>query len=122
MAGYVYLLKMFVSNDQDIYKFGMTKRKFMDRFKEYPKEAQPTIELVLWREDIHTFETEVLREFRKVFQERKDIGYEYFQGDVDHMKQLIVSHYIPSIITNAVSNMLQVQVENHNVLKTQVML
>jgi hypothetical protein len=108
MAGYVYLMKMFVSNDQDIYKFGKTKRKFMERFNEYPKEAQPKIELVLWLENIQTFETDVLREFRSVFQERKDIGYEYFQGDLEKMKQIIVCHFIPAIVNTNITSMLTV--------------
>ncbi len=120
MAGYVYLIKMFVSNDQDIFKFGRTKRKFMDRLNEYPKEAQPKIELVLWHEDIQTFEIEVLREFRKVFRERKDLGYEYFQGDVERMKQLIVGHYVPSVITNDVKDMLRMLVEKHITLEVKV--
>lgn len=120
MNGYVYLIKMFVSNDQDIYKFGRTKRKFMDRFNEYPKEAQPKIELVLWHDNIQTFETEVLREFRKVFRERRDIGYEYFQGDVEQMKQLIISHYIPAILISDVKDMMHLHVEKHNSVETQM--
>lgn len=86
----------------------------MQRFSEYDREAKPKIKLVLWHENIQMFETEVLRQLRSVFQERKDIGTEYFQGDLEQMKQLIVSHYIPSIITNDVKDMLRMLVEKHN--------
>jgi hypothetical protein len=120
MAGYVYLIKMFVSNDQDIYKFGRTKRKFMERFIEYPREAKPKIELVLWHENIQTFETEVLREFRSVFQERKDLGYEYFQGDVETMKQLIVCHYIPTIVNSSITDMLTTLYEQQQTTNAKV--
>ena len=120
MAGYVYLIHLYPAIADDIYKFGRTKRDFLQRFSEYDREAKPKIKLVLWHENIQMFETEVLRQLRSVFQERKDIGTEYFQGDVEPMKQLIVSHYIPSIVNTNLNNMLSVLVERQNATNTKV--
>jgi hypothetical protein len=120
MAGYVYLIKIYETIANDIYKFGRTKREFIKRFTEYPKEAKPKTQLVLWHEDIKSFETDVLRELRNVFQERKDIGNEYFQGDVEQMKQLIVCHFIPSIVNNNVNNLLRELCKQQQVTNAKV--
>lgn len=119
MAGYVYLINIYPAIANDIYKFGRSK-DFMKRFSQYHKESKPTIELVLWHENNQTFETEILRQFRGVFKERRDIGNEYFQGDVERMKQLVINHYIPSIVNTNLNNMLSVLVKRQNATDAKV--
>ena len=89
MTEYIYLLHVYSNDPDKIYKLGQTTRQFELRYATY-KKTQPLIEFVVACELSKTIEHELLIQFRKKFTERKDIGREYFMGDVKEMKKTIM--------------------------------
>jgi len=95
MTEYIYLLQLYPNNPDQIYKIGRSSRPFYDRLAEY-KHTKPTIKLVLSCEKSKINENELLRKFRSQFTERKDMGNEYFMGNVEEMKKVIICHLYPA--------------------------
>lgn len=89
---YVYLLRVFPGNDKWIFKYGRTMRHFPERFKDYHA-AKPTIILVLSCTYCKVLESATLADIRKNFMMRNDLGREYFEGDLDQVKRLIINKY-----------------------------
>lgn len=89
---YVYLLRVYPGNEKFIYKFGRTMRHFPERFKDYSA-AKPTIILVLSCTYCKLLEKSTLDSIKENFTMRKDIGNEYFEGDYEAVKKLVINHY-----------------------------
>jgi hypothetical protein len=83
--GYVYLLhsKVHMNSKEHVYKIGKT-RNFPGRFQQYPKGS---LVLAVWNcKDCCRVEKEILGRFRRKYEERRDAGAEYFQGDWRNMR------------------------------------
>jgi transposase-like protein len=94
MTESIYLIEIRTNSKQEkIYKIGHTTRKFEDRYAEY-SQKNPNIKLVLTCENSLNCEQDILNLFRPQFKERKDYGNEYFSGDVDEMKKVIMNYMI----------------------------
>ncbi len=83
--GYIYLIHVreFKNSQQQIYKIGKTTQSNLNRFKTYPKDSE--LLFYMCCDDCHKAEKEVIREFKKNFIQKKDIGTEYFEGDLKEM-------------------------------------
>lgn len=82
---YVYLLhsKVHINSKEHVYKIGKT-RNFPGRFQQYPKGS---VVLSVWNcRDCSRIEKEILIKFRLKYEERRDAGSEYFQGDWREMR------------------------------------
>jgi hypothetical protein len=91
MNEYLYLLRVYSNNPDKIYKIGRTSRQFSDRYEEY-KCTNPVIILVIKCIHSNVYETRILKKFRESFVERKDMGREYFTGNVMKMVTTIISN------------------------------
>jgi hypothetical protein len=82
--GCVYLLREreFISLDQPVYKIGRAKNVSI-RFDAYPKGSEVLFTLAV--QNMRETEKDIKDEFNKKFNNRKDIGTEYFEGSVDEM-------------------------------------
>lgn len=87
--GCIYLLREreFVNTDTPIYKIGMTRHSNCERLCKYPKGSQ--LELCKSCDDCVAQEQQLLSVFRDKFVPRRDIGSEYFEGNVELMADLI---------------------------------
>ena len=96
--GYIYLLieREFIKTNENIYKIGKTKQEFGKRFKNYPNGSK--LFLHLYVKNVDVFEKTLIDLFGLEFKKRSDIGYEYFEGDVDCMKKLIYDCDISGLI------------------------
>jgi hypothetical protein len=90
-AQYIYLLKEreFINANQELYKVGRTKQKNQTRFKQYPKGSVLYFQMICF--DCNNIEKKVLNLFKEIFNHRKDIGSEYFEGDYNEMISIIYS-------------------------------
>lgn len=84
-VNYIYLIKEreFINSGEPIYKIGKSKQENAKRFSSYPKGS-----LLIYQKicsDCNTLELEIINEFRIKFINRKDIGSEYFEGNVEQM-------------------------------------
>lgn len=82
---YVYLLqeREFVHNGRPVYKIGKTKQSNQKRFAQYPKGS-----ILLFQRkchDCHQVEQQLIQRFQDQYQQKTDIGCEYFEGDPDDM-------------------------------------
>ena len=92
-SGYIYLLHVYQSNSELVYKLGKTKREFHKRFQDYIT-AKPKIICVNQCDNCDIAEKNLLYIFKKNFTERKDIGNEYFQGDIKRMQNMFLRYFI----------------------------
>jgi hypothetical protein len=83
MLQYVYLLREreFIRLNENTFKVGKTTQEPYKRFSGYPKGSEVLAFIAVG--DCHKMETEILEHFREHFQQRKEYGSEYFQGDRD---------------------------------------
>jgi hypothetical protein len=102
---YIYLLRECeaVKSDENIYRIGKTKN-LHDLINSFPE--KPEIILVLPADYCDHSEKEIRKVFKKNFKIRKDIGPEYFQGDVDKMCYRIknITHFSNNPCTNSDSD------------------
>lgn len=99
---YIYLLqeREFIRINEQTYKVGRTSQPFPKRFNGYPKDSELfMMERVF---DCVTAETLIINKFKGKFKQMSQYGKEYFNGDVDEMKQII--HETISEMTNIVKN------------------
>ncbi len=97
--GYIYLLQVYPNNKDKIYKLGRTNRDFVCRYKEY---KHASIELVLKCPQVRKCEEaekDLLKQFRGSYVERRDLGNEYFEGDVEDMKKTIMEYILAIPVT-----------------------
>jgi hypothetical protein len=86
---YVYLLQTreFINSNQNIYKVGRTKKENLKRFEQYPKGSMLLLQIKCI--DCINIENIILKLFRENFEQKKDIGNEYFQGNYKSMIDII---------------------------------
>ena len=87
--GYIYLIHVreFKNRNEPIYKIGKTTQSNLNRIKSYPKDSE--LLYYMCCEDCHKGENKVIKEFKKKFIQRRDIGTEYFEGDMKKMMKKI---------------------------------
>ena len=84
---YVYLIHpiRFLEQKQNVYKLGKTTgHNCRNRFSGYDKNSR--IKLIMCVPDCHIAEYALIKEFDKRYKKRKDVGNEYYQGDLNKMK------------------------------------
>ena len=88
---YIYLLREreFIKTDENIYKIGRTQKPNLDRIKSYPNGSD--LIFYIKCDDCVTLEKRIIHRFIEVFNLRKDIGNEYFEGDWEEMVQIVMS-------------------------------
>jgi hypothetical protein len=87
--GYLYLLREreFIKTNELIFKVGKTTQNLYQRINKYPKDSE--LIMAIRVADCHTAETALLKELRRKYIQRRDIGHEYFEGEQQaFMKEL----------------------------------
>ena len=88
MSECVYLLqeREFIKTKENIYKIGRSSRLIKERLKGYPKNSK----LIFHKEVLNSrnIEKKIKTQFCEEFKQRKDIGSEYFEGDIIQMIKL----------------------------------
>lgn len=94
---HVYLLREreFIALDLPIYKLGKTRQLPNKRFANYPKNSK--LHVCHDSADCDADERYLLSLFNLKFKRRSDIGTEYFEGNVEHMKKLMYQYFIELI-------------------------
>jgi hypothetical protein len=82
---YVYLLKEreFVKTNENIYKIGKTRQHNNKRFFAYPKDSILLFQILC--DDCDKLENDIIKVFKKKYNQCKNIGIEYFEGDCNDM-------------------------------------
>lgn len=88
--GHLYLIQLreFIKTNESIYKIG----KSIDintRFKSYPKNSK--LILLMECNNITLYENKIIKQFSSIFINRKDIGREYFEGDIKLIKKEFIN-------------------------------
>lgn len=91
MQGYLYLihLREFINSNENVYKFGRTSDVYF-RCKNYPKGSK--VVFCVEVSDQVKAEHELIEMLSTQFEQRTDLGREYFQGDWYSIAQVIFSH------------------------------
>lgn len=105
-SNYIYLIQereFFVSN-QNVYKIGKTKQENMKRVAQYPKGSN--LILYIKCQDCDKTEIQLINEFITKYKHRRDIGNEYFEGDVNQITYDIFNciHNQNILITDDITN------------------
>lgn len=89
MSQYIYLLqeREFIKTKEHVYKVGMTKKENYERFNQYPKGSVLLFQMIC--NNCKNMEKLVLKKFKEIFKQRKDIGNEYFEGEYKDMIDII---------------------------------
>lgn len=88
-SNYIYLLqeREFTKTKESIYKIGKTTQPNITRFSQYPRGSILLLQLICI--DCNITEKNIITAFKQKYIHRKDIGYEYFEGDYIDMIQSI---------------------------------
>lgn len=88
---YIYIIREreFINSKEDVYKIGKTAQKNCKRTASYPKGS--VVHCVLSVSNCELVEKILITEFTKRFKHRKDIGREYFEGNLTEMKKVVFS-------------------------------
>ena len=89
IPNYIYLLKEreFINLGVPVYKIGKSKQDNLKRFKQYPKGSLLIYQIIC--KDCDKIEQELIKIFKVEFNQRTDIGTEYFEGNCENMIELI---------------------------------
>jgi hypothetical protein len=74
----------FVNNEQPIYKIGRTQQPLLKRFNQYPKGSLLIIHVNVKNSVL--LEKKIISVFSNQFTCKKNLGHEYFEGDISKMK------------------------------------
>ena len=77
---YIVHEREFINSKQNIYKIGRSEQACLRRIKTYPKGSELYFHMRV--SDSVRAEKRALRAFKSMFKQRKDIGKEYFEGDI----------------------------------------
>ncbi len=80
---YILQEREFLKEGRPLYKIGRTRQSPNDRFDDYPKGSK--IINYLQVNNSKTTEARIKQIFRQKFKQDKDIGTEYFEGDINEM-------------------------------------
>jgi len=88
-TNYIYLLqeREFLKTKENIYKVGMTEKENYTRFNQYPKGSILLFQMIC--KDCKIIEKHILQQFKLLFDQRKEIGIEYFKGNYEQMIDII---------------------------------
>ena len=91
VTNYIYLLqeREFIKTTENIYKVGRTKKENHLRFNQYPKGSILLFQMIC--NHCENIEGLIIKIFKDKFNQRKDIGNEYFEGDYHMMIDIIYS-------------------------------
>ena len=83
---YIYLIhtREFYNHDEFVYKIGKTKKLNFHRFNQYPRGS-----VLLFQtncNDCDICETKIIKLFKSKYKQRKEIGTEYFVGDLVYVQ------------------------------------
>ena len=89
MSNYIYLIqeREFIKTNENIYKIGKSTQENNTRIKQYPKGSKLLFQMIC--ENCHNIEKILIKKFKDNFKLRKDIGNEYFEGDIKNMIDII---------------------------------
>jgi len=95
---YIYLLqeREFIKTSERIYKIGMTQKMNHERFNQYPKGSVLLFQMICI--NCKSLEQILIKKFKAMFLQRKDIGTEYFEGDYTQMINVIYNVLHPPSI------------------------
>ncbi len=82
-SNYIIYEREFIKTKENIYKIGKTEQPMLDRFAQYPKGSQLMVQKLV--SDCAMVEKEIMEVFDIKFINRRDIGREYYEGDVNEM-------------------------------------
>jgi len=91
--------------NKNIFKIGMSGN-ILKRMSGYPMNSQFFV--IMYTDNARHYESCIIRQFRKDFKARKDIGNEFFEGDKNEMIKVIYNIILP------VSNILPSAIEKIN--------
>lgn len=99
-TNYIYLLqeREFIKTKENIYKVGMTEKENHKRFNQYPKGSILLFQMIC--RDCKTTEKQILKRFKSLFDQKKDIGNEYFEGNYEQMIDAIYTIIKDETTTN----------------------
>lgn len=97
-VSYIYLIREreFLNTNQNIYKVGRTTQEphnKIKRLQDYKKGSEIILVIKVPNEDVVSIEDTIKKEFKTTFKSHTD-GCEYFEGDIDKMKRIVVKHTI----------------------------
>jgi hypothetical protein len=86
----IYLVKEreFIKTNENIIKVGYSYQDNLGRFKNYPKGSKLLFQIYV--ENGQECEKQILKAFKQLFINRKDIGSEYFEGNIKLMRNIIL--------------------------------
>ena len=101
---YIYLLqeREFIKSNENIYKIGKSKQENLKRIINYPNGTKLLFQMSCNNCDY--IESCLIKIFKKEFKNKKDIGYEYFEGDALDMIEVIYNYIINDIKKNKIIN------------------
>lgn len=88
---YIYLVRLreFANKHEPTYKIGRTTRNVHTRINEYSLDTEVFVMLLV--NDCVQIEHDIIKLFDNVFVKRKDLGLEYYSGDVNLMRDIIIA-------------------------------
>jgi hypothetical protein len=83
---YIYILqeREHINANIPIFKIGKTKQENVKRIKQYPKGSRLILQSDCF--DCDKLERKIIELFKKKYIQKKDVGLEYFEGNIDEMK------------------------------------
>jgi len=89
IINYIYLLqeREFIKTKENIYKIGRTKKENYFRFNQYPNGSILLFQMIC--NNCENIEGQIIKKFHEIFNQRKEIGNEYFEGDYKIMIDII---------------------------------
>lgn len=89
---YILLEREFLDKREPIYKIGKTRQPNFKRFNSYPKGS--VLELFTHCKDCDIVETVLINRFKTLFEPMKNIGNEYFKGDLTDMIDVALTNIV----------------------------
>lgn len=89
ILNYIYILREreFIKTNEQIYKVGKTTKRAFKRFNQYPNGSK--LEFMISVDDCDSKEKIIKEIFTSTFTKVNQIGQEYFEGNIDEMKDVM---------------------------------
>jgi hypothetical protein len=89
MSEYIYCLieREFIKTGENVFKIGRTNQDNYDRFKQYPKGSKLIYQCMCVNSK--EAEKDIIKKSKEKLKLRKDIGNEYFEGDINVLIDII---------------------------------
>jgi len=88
--GYIYIIqeREFVNTNENVYKIGRTEN-IIRRFSDYPKGSKLFLSFLV--SDMYEIENEIKEQLCKTIKCRRDIGTEYYEGEINEVTKEVLS-------------------------------